>query len=220
MDLQEFLEENGYDYDVLILDEGGVGGYGEEVKSRGLSYVAFSSEQVKNIDNIASTSDPDIRFSDRSFSEQIDDVLDGADTTSTHLKVMDTPSILQEAGLPDLPILMTAKHLKSITASSGKEKVNYHGLDVDIVKKLPKYISGPVMIADSLTRDDSIVVITEAVDSKKTVLATILLDGTGRLDSKHINANIMTSAYGKDNFNSFLKKLLTRKNRKSTKKLI
>lgn len=180
----------------------------EEVKSRGLSYVTFSSEQVKNIDNKAPTSDPDIRFSDRSFSEQIDDVLDGADTTSTHLKVMDTPSILQEAGLPNLPILMTTKHLKSITASSGKKKVNYHGLDVDIVKKLPKYISEPVMIADSLTRDDSIVVITEAVDSKKRpVLAAILLDGAGRIDSKHINANIMTSAYGKDNFNSFLKRI-------------
>lgn len=180
----------------------------EEVKSRGLSYVAFSSEQVKDIDNKAPTSDPDIRFSDRSFSEQIDDVLDGADTTSTHLKVMDTPSILQEAGLPNLPILMTTKHLKSITASSGKKKVNYHGLDVDIVKKLPKYISEPVMIADSLTRDDSIVVITEAVDSKKRpVLAAILLDGAGRIDSKHINANIMTSAYGKDNFNSFLKRI-------------
>ena len=65
MDLQEFLEENGYDYDGLILDEGGVGGYGEEVKSRGLSYVAFSSEQVKNIDNKTPTSDPDIRYSDR-----------------------------------------------------------------------------------------------------------------------------------------------------------
>lgn len=65
MDLQEFLEENGYDYDGLILDEGGVGGYGEEVKSRGLSYVAFSSEQVKNIDNKAPTSDADIRYSGR-----------------------------------------------------------------------------------------------------------------------------------------------------------
>lgn len=63
MDLQEFIEENGYDYDGLILDEGAVGGYGEEVVSRGLSYVTFSPEQVKNIDNKAPTDDPDIRYS-------------------------------------------------------------------------------------------------------------------------------------------------------------
>lgn len=69
MDLQEFLEEMGYDYDGLILDEGGVGGYGEEVVSRGLSYVTFSSEQVKNIDNKAPTSDPDIRFSERDYEQ-------------------------------------------------------------------------------------------------------------------------------------------------------
>ena len=62
-DLQEFLEENGYDYDGLILDEGGVGGYGEEVTSRGLSYVVFSPEQVKNIDNPNPSSNPDIRYS-------------------------------------------------------------------------------------------------------------------------------------------------------------
>lgn len=66
MDLQEFLEEMGYDYDGLILDEGGVGGYGEEIVSRGLSYVTFDSSQVKNITNKAPTSNPDIRYSSRS----------------------------------------------------------------------------------------------------------------------------------------------------------
>lgn len=62
-DLREFLIDNGYDYDGLVLDEGAVGGYGEDVKYRGKSYVVFSPEQVKNIDNTVPTSDPDIRFS-------------------------------------------------------------------------------------------------------------------------------------------------------------
>ena len=65
MDLQEFIEEMEYDYDGLILDEGATGGYGMEVKSRGLSYVVFSAEQVKNVENKAPTSNPDIRFSER-----------------------------------------------------------------------------------------------------------------------------------------------------------
>ena len=63
MDLQEFIEEMEYDYDGLILDEGGVGGYGDDVTSRGLSYVVFDPSQVKNVSNKQPTSDPDIRFS-------------------------------------------------------------------------------------------------------------------------------------------------------------
>ena len=62
-DLRDFLIENDYDYDGLVLDEGADGGYGDEVSYRGKSYVVFSSEQVKNIDNTNPTSDPDIRFS-------------------------------------------------------------------------------------------------------------------------------------------------------------
>ena len=62
-DLRDFLTENGYHYDGLVLDEGADGGYGDEVKSRGTSFVVFSPEQVKNVDNAQPTSAPDIRFS-------------------------------------------------------------------------------------------------------------------------------------------------------------
>ena len=72
MDLQEFIEEQGYDYDGLILDEGATGGYGEEVKSRGISYVVFDSNQVKNIDNKNPTSNDDIRLSLKETDKQPD----------------------------------------------------------------------------------------------------------------------------------------------------
>lgn len=45
--LQEFLEDNGYDYDGLIVSEGGNGGYGMDVEDRGIAYVVFYPEQVK-----------------------------------------------------------------------------------------------------------------------------------------------------------------------------
>jgi len=47
-DFREFFEENEYDYDGLLLDEGGVPGEDGEVKSRGISYVAFESNQIKS----------------------------------------------------------------------------------------------------------------------------------------------------------------------------
>lgn len=68
-DLRDFLIDNGYDYDGLILDEGATGGYGDNVKSRGVSYVIFSADQVKNVDNKNPTSNPDIRFSRRDSAE-------------------------------------------------------------------------------------------------------------------------------------------------------
>lgn len=63
MDLQEFIEENEYDYDGLIVDEGGEGGYGMPVYDRGLAYVTFFSNQVKSVDNLIPTDSDDIRYS-------------------------------------------------------------------------------------------------------------------------------------------------------------
>ena len=62
-DLRDFLIENGYDFDGILLDEGADGGYGEEVVDRGSSYVVFSPEQIKSVDNTNPTSNPDINLS-------------------------------------------------------------------------------------------------------------------------------------------------------------
>lgn len=175
------------------------------VKSQKAKDTEFTKAMPKVLDRITKeivSPVGDVKYSDRNFASQVDAVLNGADTSSTHLKLMDTPSLLQEAGLPNLPVLMTANHLKKITATTG------HGLDVEMVKKLPEYISSPVMIADSLTRDDSVVIITEAIDSEnRPVIAAIMLSGTGQLDNKYVDANIMTSAYGRNNFQSFLDRI-------------
>lgn len=61
-DLVDFLEENGYDYDAILLDEGADQVNGSIVE-RGISYVVRSSEQIKSITNENPTSDPDIRYS-------------------------------------------------------------------------------------------------------------------------------------------------------------
>lgn len=63
-DLKEWIQENHSEYDGLVLDEGGDGGYGEaEYSWRGKSYVPFNSNQIKNVDNSNPTSNPDIRYS-------------------------------------------------------------------------------------------------------------------------------------------------------------
>ncbi len=65
------------------------------------------------------------------FDKQVDDVLSGADTTSSHLEVLKvTPPLLRMVGVPNLPILMTARHVRTITQADGNDSANYHGLGV------------------------------------------------------------------------------------------
>ena len=146
------------------------------------------------------------------FDKQVDDVLSGTDITSSHLEVLKiTPPILRMVGVPNLPILMTARHVRTITQEDGADSANYHGLGVELVKHLPELISDPVMIMDSISPDakaqNSIVIVTQMVDNKnRPVIGAIKLNGFGRQNSKIISANILTSAYGKDNFQSFIER--------------
>ena len=64
-DLAEFIEENEYDFDGILLDEGADANESGEILERGISYVIRSSEQIKNVDNTEPTKDRDIRFSIR-----------------------------------------------------------------------------------------------------------------------------------------------------------
>lgn len=85
---------------------------------------------------------------------------------------------MRDVGLPNLPILITAKHLRSVTQDSGTDSMNYHGLGVKAIKKLSELLADPVMIMDSLTRSDSVVVLTEIADKEnRPVIAAIKLTG-------------------------------------------
>ncbi len=143
---------------------------------------------------------------DKTFAEQVDAVLSGADMNISHLEVLKvTPPLLRMVGVPNLPILMTARHVRTITQDSGTDSANYHGLGVELIKRLPELISDPVMIMDSLTKDDSIVVVTQTVDKEnRPVIGAIRLGGKGYLNSIEMDANILSSAYGREGFQSFI----------------
>lgn len=60
-DLIDFITEEHPElgYDGILLDEGGVGGYGEDVKSRGISYVNIYPNQIKSTSNRGTYSQSD-----------------------------------------------------------------------------------------------------------------------------------------------------------------
>lgn len=63
--IYEFLEDNDLldEYDGIIVDEGGFPGEDGKIVQRGISYVTFNQNQIKNVDNKKPTADPDIRHS-------------------------------------------------------------------------------------------------------------------------------------------------------------
>lgn len=118
-----------------------------------------------------------------------------------------TLDILKEIGLDDLPITMTQKHLYTIINKSGKYKdVNYHNLGINLIKKLPKSLRQPLKILLSNSKADSIVLVTDLIDNEdRSVIASIKMNGRGKVDNKKINTNVLTSIYGKDNCRNFIK---------------
>lgn len=149
---------------------------------------------------------PAVSLSDKSFAEQVDESLNGTLPFYTSLKVCDTPKILLDVGCEQLPMLYTQKHLKNaIKPDSGKE--HFHGLDVDQVKKLPELLQNPVMVYDSLSRNDSIVVLTSEYDKNNNpIIASIKPNGEGRYELETIESNFITSVHGRENFISQMKK--------------
>ena len=94
-DLVEFFDENGYDYDAIYIDEGGTGGYGDDVKDRGVSIVIKDSAQIKSADPITYDNNGNViplseRFeadnADIRFSVDIDNYTENSYTKSKWVK--------------------------------------------------------------------------------------------------------------------------------------
>lgn len=140
------------------------------------------------------------------FADQLKNLREGVFPRNDHLYVMDTPDVLQKVGLKELPILMTQRHAKSVMKVSGSdEEANYHGLTITMMKQLPEAIENPAMIIKASGYDNRVVVITSLKDdSGNTVIAPIELDGKGNWQNVELDANILTTAYGKEKLKDML----------------
>ena len=184
--------------------------YGEDIKLQVEEAIAPLKEQINELTeqliNNANDDIEQIKKDVENFSKQIDAVKNGTFPKNDMLTLGKTPKVLQELGLPDFPITITQKHLDTIMNESGKYKgANYHNLGEEIVKKLPEALNNPLDILKSNTKDDSIVLTTDLSDKQdRTIIASIKIDGKGNVNDIRINTNVMTSAYGKDNYDKFM----------------
>lgn len=109
-----------------------------------------------------------MRYSkDKPFGEQVDEVLNGKDTNSTHLLVRDrTPNFLLDLGLSNKPMLITATHTKTAVGVFVKNK-NIHSIAKDVFISLPKLLESPVIAIES-KKPNSTVLFVNAKAANKT----------------------------------------------------
>ncbi len=133
------------------------------------------------------------------FSEQVDAVLAGKYNRFDALKVCDTPQILLDAGLQQLPILYTQNHLKDAVHEKSKNNPHWHGLSVEQLKKIPQLLETPAILMDSLNNDGSVVAVLPMRDNDNALIfATIKPNGAGTYEYQLVNSNFMLSIYGKE----------------------
>lgn len=161
-----------------------------------------SEEQSEDADSNANTSD------EKSFSEQVDDVLAGKANQFNALKVCDTPDILIKCGCNQLPMLYTQRHLREALKPKNKHS-HSHALDVKQIKRLPELLETPVMIMDSISTNNSIVVVTSEIDKDNLpVVISIKPNGKGIYELQNIDSNFITSVYGRGNFETLLNRVV------------
>ena len=89
--------------------------------------------------------------------------------------VCTTPEILREVGLKDLPMHITQKHIVDCLHEKTYNNDHYHGLSVQELKRLPEALESPVILAESLTKEDSLVAVLDyrEQDGNPVILALV-----------------------------------------------
>ena len=97
---------------------------------------------------------------------------------------------------------------KVVHCSTTKTNANKraHGIDKEVLKKLPELIAEPVMIADSLSTASTsgVVVVTSEIDNEgKPIIVPIKPDGSGYYFAQ-LDSNFILSIYGRNGFENFI----------------
>lgn len=165
--------------------------------------------KTKTTDDIISIGE--FKFSTKvSFEEQVNDALDGKLNRRNALFVSETPELLQKIGMKQLPMLYTQKHLRDAMKPKSDKNSHHHGLTKEQILKMPDIIKNPAIIMDSMSQENSVVVVSDVLDDYKApIIMSIVANGMGIYELKNVKSNFISSYYGKDNgFESFIERAL------------
>lgn len=179
-----YLKDKGYDGWMAEMEDG----YGE--------VSAFYPNQIKSATDNRGAFDAgneDISFSiapqeEKQWKSSLNDYLSkGATDRALPIKMSSVPNVLQALGFSNRDVVITPSTLDKVMG--GK-----HNLDQSHVERLAAAIHDPIMIVDSATQAEAIVVLTEVKTDKGNVIAAIHLDKRAHGGVYHVVA----SAYDKN----------------------
>lgn len=128
----------------------------------------------------------------KSFAQQIEDYLQGKFHASDTFLLGDTPELLQEIGLDDLPVTLGIYHF--LTA------INYHdghSFTVEEIKNLPEAIERPLAVIRSTSpshEKDTVMLVVRIGAAVKDLIA-IRISGNGRMNGERIRSNSIATFY-------------------------
>lgn len=141
----------------------------------------------------------------KSFSEQIDDWIEGKIPKRDTLIVGKTPEVLQKIGFNALPVTINQTHIDYVI--NGTKDIE-HNLGESLLKQLPQALENPIAVIKSTGKkgsNTSVVVLLDMKHNNKTVIVPIAIDGYGRNNNVTIDSNSITSIYAKNNLITKLK---------------
>lgn len=148
----------------------------------------------------------DILSRNGSFSEQVDKYIADKLPSGDFLYLGETPTVLQNLGLPNNEVILKQSKLKTLMQESNNNTDKLHELPIETIKKIPEAIANPLNILQSSTDENSVVIITDLADAnERPIIASIEVNYDGQIGNIDFLSNRLTSAYGKNNYDRFMK---------------
>nr|DAO43727.1 MAG TPA: crystallin beta/gamma motif-containing protein [Caudoviricetes sp.] len=185
--------------------------YGLETEGNDENKTGFTQEQIAEAEK-------NLSIAEKEFSDGLEKWKKNKKSTAP-IKVMQTPLVMQMVGAKNLPIYIDPSKLVII-------RKTHPEMTLRVLKQIPRALTDPIMIVDSMTKAGRIVVVLEVRDEKGiNVVIPFELDAL----KDRVRANIITSAYGKEydgavNYDWYLKNIRENRllyvNRKKANRLL
>ena len=134
---------------------------------------------------------------EKTFGEQIDDVINGTHNPRFDLYVSNTPRYLIDLNFADGPVLMRNGKISKILSKHSE-------MSAEVIKQIPQAIKDPILVLKSKTHPkDSVVIVTDILTAKGEMIVPIWANQSGNyidleLGDVSLKANIAASAYGRN----------------------